>query len=49
MKLCRKWNFVMSATPSEARRMLAIHLVNNRGGSEFRLCVKGNTFGYEWR
>lgn len=44
-----KWDFVLCTTPSDARLKLAEYIIKNEGGSEFRLTVSGNSYGYEWR
>ena len=44
----KKWTFVPCVTPSESRKQMAKHIKTNKG-TQFRLTVKGNQFGFEWR
>lgn len=49
MKLFKRWNFVPCITATHARVELSGHIARNEGGSEFKLCVIGHTWGYKWR
>jgi len=47
MKL-RKWKFVPCITPSHSREVMTEYIMENKG-TQFRLTVKGNCYGFEYK